>query len=76
MVERKSKLPTVVPSYGTGYHRMIARLGVDNAETLRLQVLNEQKAALDRAHVDAQEKRNRETYKDYPQPQQSKRRKK
>jgi len=54
--------------HGPGYYRMKARLGVDNAETLRLQVLKEQAEALSAVRTSMPAKQDREGYKDYPPP--------
>lgn len=55
---------------GPGYLRYRRRLGESGAEQLRLKVLAEQEAALDRAERDREkvQPRDRTTYRDYPPP--------
>ncbi len=57
----------VVPTYGPGMDRMMARMGTGTAEALRQQVLVDQANAL--AAVPALiEKKDQATYRDYPAP--------
>ena len=77
MVKRQRSTPTApIPMYGRGFARMKNRLGPERAEELRQEVLKDQLAA--RAKWGEQpvgDERDRASYKGYPLPKMSKRRK-